>query len=420
MSKTIFLELNEFNADLLKKASQELPLKNIEKMLSLNHSTTFTEDTYESDFLEPWVQWVSVHTGKPSSVHKIKHLGDVPHLDTKQIWEHLSDEGITSGVWGAMNASRNGAEKCKFFLPDPWTASEIAYPEELNNLLDPLRYISKNYLNTSPAKLFKKLKNLCNLFSANQLWKPIRKELPTLMKNAIKYRAKPFVFIGFVEYLSTLLFLKYQEKHDTEFSSIFINTLAHIQHHYWKDESCKGPIAYGLTIVDKILGELFAHMQPGDILMVSNALSQKNTNEETPWILYRQLDQKAFLETVGVQNFRVESHMTHDAHIFFGDETSCQKAKAILENATIQGQKLFLVEDYPEDPKKLFYRICFTDEIPKESLFHINGKTLSFFNLFKPIVKRTGKHIPYGSLYTNKKNIPELIKNHEILNYVFS
>ena len=116
MIKIIFLELIEFNDDLLRKASKDLNLKNIQKMLSLNHSTIITDDTYESDFLEPWVQWVSIHTGKPSSEHQIKHLGDVPHLGTKQIWEDLSDKGISSGIWGAMNASRNGADGCKFFF----------------------------------------------------------------------------------------------------------------------------------------------------------------------------------------------------------------------------------------------------------------------------------------------------------------
>ena len=30
--------------------------------------------------LDPWVQWVSIHTGKPSSEHKILELGKVSEL----------------------------------------------------------------------------------------------------------------------------------------------------------------------------------------------------------------------------------------------------------------------------------------------------------------------------------------------------
>ena len=419
MKKIIFLELNEFNDALLRKASAAMNLKNIQRMLLLNHSTISTDDTYESDFLEPWVQWVSVHTGKPSSEHQIKHLGDIPHLGTKQIWEDLADKGISSGIWGAMNASRNGADGCKFFLPDPWTASEIAYPGELNDLLDPLRYISKNYLKKSNKELFQKLRSLLRVITVNKLGKHVLRELPGILKNTLKFKGKSFIYIGFIEYISTLLFLKYRENYKTEFSSIFINTLAHVQHHYWKDDNYSGPIAYGLTYVDKILGELFSRLNPNDIILIANGLSQKNTNDETPWILYRQLDQATFLNAVGIRHSKVESLMTHDAHIYFENEFECQFAKKVLGNATIQNQKLFLVESYLEDPLKLFYRICFTDEIDPSTSFTINNKSLPFLSLFKPIVKRTGKHIPISSLYTNAPNFPTTLKNHEIFQHLF-
>jgi hypothetical protein len=127
--KVLFLELNEFNQDLLIKSAHDLSLKNLEKLVSLHKMSTLTEDTYESDFLEPWVQWVTVHTGIPSTHHQIKHLGDVPHLGTEQIWEALSKKGMSSGIWGAMNASRGAAENCLFFVPDPWTVSEKGYPD---------------------------------------------------------------------------------------------------------------------------------------------------------------------------------------------------------------------------------------------------------------------------------------------------
>jgi hypothetical protein len=150
----LLVELNEFNKDLLKSAAESLKLKNIQKILALTEFHTITDDTYDSGYLEPWVQWVSVHTGTPSAKHQIKHLGDVPNVTEPQIWERLSEKGVTCGVWGAMNASRNAARNCLFFLPDPWTFTELGYPEPLNQLLDLPRYISKNYLNTRVSILF--------------------------------------------------------------------------------------------------------------------------------------------------------------------------------------------------------------------------------------------------------------------------
>lgn len=412
MKKVIFLELNEFNADLLEEASQKLGLKNIQKMTSLPRTQTVTDDTYESDFLEPWVQWVSVHTGKPSSVHQIKHLGDVPHLATGQLWEKLSELGVSSGIWGAMNASRNHAKRCRFFLPDPWTASEYAYPSELNHLLMPLRYVSKNYLNRSNLKILKSIAPLLGLFISNRLGKNLIREIFPLVKNLIQFKGSHFVFISFIEYLSTLLFLRYRETFNPDLSVIFINSLAHLQHHHWTNQS-NSRLKLGFCYIDRILGEIFAHLRKEDALIVANAFSQKNTNDEKPWILYRQIDQKSFLQAVGVQNFRVEPCMTHDAHIFFQNKANCERAFDLLKNAQILNQQLFIVERYVSDPTKLFYRIAFTDEVPLDTSFEIEGKNYRFFNHFKPIVRRTGKHIPQGTIYSNYE-FPQTIKNHEI------
>jgi hypothetical protein len=106
MKKNILLlELNEFNRELLEAGARNSEFLNIKWLFTLNQTQTTTEDTIESDRLDPWVQWVSVHTGKPSTEHKIKHLGDIPDLAAPQIWETLSAKGITTDVWGSLNAN---------------------------------------------------------------------------------------------------------------------------------------------------------------------------------------------------------------------------------------------------------------------------------------------------------------------------
>ncbi|HLB52360.1 MAG TPA: hypothetical protein VJK48_01450 [Chlamydiales bacterium] len=417
----IFLELNEFNDDLLREAARLFSLKNIQKLITLHRTQTFTEDTYESDFLEPWVQWVSVHTGQPSSSHQIKHLGDIPHLQkTPQLWERLSEMNITSGIWGAMNASRNGAKHCKFFLPDPWTASETGYPDELQALLDPLRYLAKNYLNPTQLNRWKTAKGLLNLFaSKNLLWK-ISKEIPALARNALRFRGEHFPFISWLDSVSTQLFLNYRQEHNPTFSLIFLNSLAHLQHHHWKNPSIADNerLKIGFQYLDRILGALFASLKPGEPFLVTNALSQKNTTSEKPWILYRQKDPRNFLEAVSIQRARVEQHMTHDAHLFFESASDCKRAKQLLEQAQILESQLFLVESYPQDDRKLFYRICFTDKVTEDSTFTLGNRAFRFFDLFTPIVQRTGKHIPEGTVYSTISSLPTSMKNHELFELI--
>lgn len=416
LKKVFLLELNEFNLELMETAATQLDLKHVQKILSFYRTHTLTKDSYESDFLEPWVQWVSVHTGIPSEQHHIKHLGDVPALKTKQLWERLAERGVTSGVWGAMNAACH--ETSLFFFPDPWTASERASPDELNQLLEPLRYLSKNYVNCSYFTIAKQLTGVIKLLIKNKLGCAVCKELPALIKQIIHFRGKPFVWIAFIEFLALLLFLRYQKRYDPDFSLLFLNTIAHLQHHHWKTAALSEPLAHGFRMLDRMLGELFTHLSETHTLIIANALSQTNTDAEKPWILYRQIDQSQFLATVGIAVSKIESLMTHDALLFFSTAAEAADAQKALEGATLEGQKLFLVESYPEAPLKLFYRILFTDEVKRGTTFSCLGRSFDFLKLFRPIVRRTGKHIPQGTVLCNEPHFPPSMMNHELFHEI--
>ena len=56
--RLILVELNEFNEGLLRKASNDLNLRNINKFLGMQKSETISLDESEHFGLDPWVQWV--------------------------------------------------------------------------------------------------------------------------------------------------------------------------------------------------------------------------------------------------------------------------------------------------------------------------------------------------------------------------
>ena len=147
----LIIELNEFDPDYLKKEAYKLNLKNILFFLNFQHSYTYTKEEKEHHGLDPWVQWVSIHSGKPFSEHKIGRLGQTKAQKNSQIWNKLSiTNNKTWGVWGVMNAPCGDPKGRNFFVPDPWSFDEQAYPKELNNFLSLPKYIAKNYL--SPIK----------------------------------------------------------------------------------------------------------------------------------------------------------------------------------------------------------------------------------------------------------------------------
>lgn len=416
----VIVELNEFNVELLSNATKLHSLPSLSKVLSLKRSQYKTNDRYNSGFLEPWVQWVSIHASTPSNLHQIKHLGDVPDLGFEQCWETLSRYDISTGIWGVMNGARNNAKNALFFLPDPWTFSENAYPKSLMNLLDLPRYVTKNYQQLSKGKLFFKACRLLKFIFTSGVCCKILKHSMQLLKDLHYYGKKHFVYISYFDYISTLLFAQYKKKYQPQCSIIFLNSLAHLQHHHWHPNasSVSPEILHGLKAIDKIFGFLFENF-PQDAFVIHNGLSQMNTNHEKPWVLYRQKDPMSFLKALQIPAIKVEQHMTHDGHVFFASSEDCQQAYQDLKEATIEGKPLFHVEKNAHDPCKLFYMLSFTDETNQNQEFIFKGNPYAFFKHFDSIVTRTGRHIPVGTIFSDTITFDDQIYNHDFNRYLF-
>ena len=416
----LIVELNEFNVELLTVAVEKHSLPSLAKMLAMPRSTYKTTDRYNSGYLEPWVQWVSIHAGVASSKHRVKHLGDVPDLNFPQCWEVLSEQGITSGVWGVMNGARNQSSLVKFFLPDPWTFTEWALPAKLNHLLDLPRYISKNYQELKISKMMGKAFALLKMLLFSGVFRPILKETISLLKNVSKKGKKHYLFISYFDAISTMLFSEYKKKFNPRCSFLFLNSLAHLQHHYWTDgtEGVTPEILYGLKVLDTVFENLFKTF-PDDAFVIHNGLSQMNTNHEKAWVLYRQKDPKTFLNALNIFPIRVEQHMTHDGHAFFSTALERDQAIQTLKAIRVEKRLLFLIEAHPHDECKLFYQLQFTDDLEPNAVFTYEDKTLPFFKYFDRIVTRTGRHIPIGTVFSDTLTFPDHIFNHDFNKYLY-
>jgi hypothetical protein len=422
--KVLLIELNEFSAELFSDAVKQITLPNIEKLLALNSSITQSDELTEHRGLDPWVEWVSVHVGHPFKVHQILHLGDgVKKLKHPQLWEVLSDLNISSGIWGAMNATRSKARNCFFFLPDPWTYGENAYPSELNNLLAFPRYYSKNYLDLNYFLAIKACLKLIKFIFMN-LSISLLNEFFYTLRSIISQGVNNAVLFSLFDIFSTEFFLKYTKKFNPKFTIIFLNSIAHLQHHKWKSSSAlTSELKFGLASIDRILGRLFEMRSSGYKIVVMNGFGQKNVADESPRICYRQINPELFLRSINIIFESVEQLMTNDAHIMFLTEDDREIARAVLSEARLlkSEKKLFhvLVDDH--DCKKLFFQVDIWNPVDSDDEVYINGQNIPFYKYFEGIVARTGAHIPLGNIYyDNGLAFPATLKNYEVAEYLIS
>lgn len=53
-------------------------------------------------------------------------------------------------------------------------------------------------------------------------------------------------------------------------------------------------------------------------------------------------------------------------------------------------------------------------------MLKIAGRTLRFLDLFKPIVRQTGKHDPRGTVLCSEPLLPERLANHELFAHLLA
>ncbi len=411
--RLILVELNEFNEDLLRKASKDFNFRNIKKLLKMQKSETISPENKEHFGLDPWVQWVSIHTGCPNEIHKIDHLADVEKLKYPQIWETLGDRGFSSGIWGAMNSSRNNAKGCCFFLPDPWTYYESALPSEINDFLSLPRYFSKNYLSFSLFKLLSKFLRMMRflIFEVNIFY--LYKEIFYSLSCVFRIGINDNLLFSLFDLISTKVFVKYKRKFDPNLTIIFLNCLAHTQHKEWSKNNLNIHMEITLKTVDRILGIIFEELEDKDPLLVLNGLGQKNVDGDN-YHIYRQNDPKIFLKNLEIKFIHLEQCMTNESHVTFDNDSDLQNAFSLLKEASINGENLFFVERDKKDLKKIFFQLNYYKAIRKDENFLVNKKKYKFYKYFSLLARRTGAHTPFGVAFYKNLDIKKVLYNHEI------
>jgi len=418
MPCVLLLELNEFNPELMQRAAEELDAPHLKKLLSFKRTTTRTDDAAERYGLDPWVQWVSIHTGKPSQEHGVQHLADLATLRYPQIWETLGQAGYRCGIWGAMNARRGNTPLLTFFVPDPWTFGETAFPRELNPLLALPIYYARHYGHTRPLPLALALcRTLCFLLRPSALG-ALLPHAPTLLSTLLRKGFKDYVLFALFDLINVALFTRYYREHRPDFSILFLNSLAHLQHHHWSPTETLSPeMRETFCIIDRALGTLFDALPADKTLLVANAFTQTCTVQDNEF-LYRQRDPKLFLQTVGIPAESVAQLMTNDAHIFYPSTQACEEARQTLQNAKLNNEAVFHVRQEPDSPHSLFYQLIYWKPVGPEDILAIANKRLRFMEFFYCVTQRTGSHIQKGHIFSSGIDLPDEIYNHELYDHL--
>ena len=432
--KLLLIQLNEINFDLVSKylsASKKNKFKNL-KIIENNFKffNTYAEDEYEN--LEPWIQWVSVYLGKDLSGHKIFRLGDIVNYSGgKQIFEKIEDKGFKVGAISPMNAD-NRLENASYFIPDPWTknhshCTNYGFSKRLSSMLS--QTVNDN---ASGNLSFSSLLTIMEIiFRALQF-----KDIPFLVGLVFSSILKPWKKSLVLDYLIHITHIYFLKKKLPNFSSVFFNAGAHIQHHYfnntklinnlpknpkWYVDPLCDPIEDMLEIYDKIIGD-YLNLSKNEIqLLIATGLSQKQYDSTK--FYYRLKNHCSFLNKIGVNYLKVLPRMTRDFEIIFENNQDLIHAKNILENIRCEQDNTIVFNEVDERNKSLFITLTYPHEIEKKKIIIINNnKKLNFYNEVVFVAIKNGMHDSKGyvfyspsSHFTMPKNPIHVSKLHDMI-----
>jgi len=398
----ILVELNEINFDVVQYyIDKGISLPAMQHIIESGLVITRAESEY--DHLEPWIQWVSVHTGKEYSEHNIFRLGDFVNSKEKQFFEQVEEAGFKVGAISPMNAT-NKLKNPSYFIPDPWTQTK-SDESFMSKIIT--QSIAQSVNDNAQSKLT--IKTILSLiFAFFILVRPSK--YYSLIKYALSafgksWRKALFLDIFLYEIHKTL----YKNK-KPNFSTIFLNAGAHIQHHYFfnspyvQSKELKNPSWYinenfdpmleMLIVYDRLIADLIKHKDSE--LIISTGLSQRPyTNLK---FYYRLKDHKNFLDNIGIKYLDVMPRMTRDFLISFKSNEDAKIAEKKLSSIIVNSDKQ-LFGEIDNRGKDIFVVLTYPHEIKNDTYIEIQDKQIKLFDKVVFVAVKNGEHYSKGYTY---------------------
>jgi hypothetical protein len=381
MQPLILVELNEVNFEFVEHYARRGQLPAFAQLIGTHgYARTRSEEAYEQ--IEPWIQWFTVHTGKPYAEHKVFRLGDGPRAGIAQIWEQLEKKGLRVGAFSPMNAG-NALAQAAFFVPDPWTRTDVAAPPLMRAAYQAIcQAVGDNAEGRiTPRSALQLLAGLLS-YSRVRNW-------PRYLADALGGARHHWPRAVFLDRFLADCFFSLWRRTRPDFASVFFNGAAHIQHHYlfnsaayrgpyrnpsWYLSAGVDPVLEIYRLYDRVLADCLA-LEPRPRLMLATGLHQDPVDE--PVFYWRLRDHENFLKAAGCAFRSVEPLMSRDFLVTCaGREQAAATAARLAAGRASDGQPLFEVDNRGET---LFVTLAYPREVKPGLAAVFDGTTMADF-----------------------------------------
>jgi hypothetical protein len=291
-TKVLLVELNEINWSVIDRLIVERGVKFLPHFCQLKAGGTWgTPVALEKPpHLDPWVTWVTVHTGVTQDVHGAKVLEqDAATFSAKRSWEYAVEAGRSIGVFGSLGAYPpspvNG-----FVVPGPFAPGDDTFPREL----EPIQSLNRRHTRAHGGS--RRADSLAEMIKSG--WQLLRLGLrPSTCARIVQQlvreqfdRHAGWRRVNLQPLVNYDFFAALYRRERPAFATWHTNHAAHFMHHYWRAWSdagflTKGPdderanygdaLPLGYQLCDELLGRFMRLIDSDTVLVVCSSMGQQ-------------------------------------------------------------------------------------------------------------------------------------------------
>lgn len=399
MSRSVLmLEFNELSPVLMDRFISAGHLPNFARLR--DRSAAFITEAGEVDGrLNPWVQWVTVHTGATAAEHGIEKLGEARRLTVPTIADLVSAAGGVVWQCGSMNVQPlepvNGC-----VLPDPWSVDADPQPASLEPFF---RFVSANVQeHTNAAAPLSKREAIAFARFLATHGLSVRTALATLRQLVGERtgRVPRWQRAELLDRFQWDVFAYYHRRLRPTFATFFSNSTAHFQHLHW-DELDRVPdesaVLHGYRQMDRLVARATALVGPDTTVVLCTALSQTANHEDDGYDgFYRPHNLGRLVDALGVVGVvQTAPMMAGQSHVYFDSASAASAGAASLGAITVAGQRAFDIRQngadlvigidvfarlpagsalrWPEGREASFDELFYWSDSPREGTHHGDG-----------------------------------------------
>ena len=331
MRSVVFLELNELSPRLMSRFITEGHLPHFARLRAESEVYT-TVAREEPPALEPWIQWVNVHSGLDYSEHGIFNLDEGHKLGPRNLWDVIAAAGHRVLVCGSMNV-RYDLPLDGVVIPDPW-AGVPPHPKSLEPYF---RFVQKNVTEYTRDRVPLRLSDYASFLTFMLLNGLSATTVGAIARQLLRERGgkNRWRRATLLDKLQFDVFASYYRRLKPSFSTFFANSTAHFQHLYWRNlepelfsvrpsdqeqEEYGSAVLFGYQEMDALVGRFFDLCGDDATLVLCTALSQQpclKYEDSGGKVWYRPHDFAKLLRFAGVgDGARVSPVMSEEFHVY--------------------------------------------------------------------------------------------------------